>query len=474
MTHPLPPPPIQPFERLQVTDGLLMTADRWRQAHDYHRRRQNVLYQALHQPGIVSGLGVHLIPAPAYAPTKYRDGRWVQIQPGMAIDLAGNPIVVSQPIDFRITTKPVNSTPLMVYLVLSYVDPDTLNLQEQRETVEETFRVDEKNAPPDALEVEICRILLQPNVAELACPIDVLHPTENQLDFRHRIQAQVRSQATVQMAQVTQGEANDAQQLAQLDALNAALSSLYPALQGCPVGQTPLPGKPQTTAADYDLLYLSSEHTLSLTEPEIVALKEYLNQGGTLLADVPANGAAFAKSVMALAQQIGTPLEYLNRLDRRHPLRTQPFLFAALPRLADRPIQVLTGGGIVLVMGNLAAAWDLDEEFSLPRETIRTAQEFGINILKFACQRRSLTRLAGAQPAIPTASSPSPGSSSTPPSFTSLSPPPSATSPLPTPPPPAPPIPPLPVSPPPSNQRQAASGKAKEILDQLLYPERKH
>ena len=41
MSHPFPTPPIQPFERLQATDGLLVNAERWRKAHDYHRRRQN-------------------------------------------------------------------------------------------------------------------------------------------------------------------------------------------------------------------------------------------------------------------------------------------------------------------------------------------------------------------------------------------------------------------------------------------------
>jgi hypothetical protein len=74
-------------------------------------------------------------------------------------------------------------------------------------------------------------------------------------------------------------------------------------------------------------------------------------------------------------------------------LRTQPFLFAALPTINEQPIQILTGGGIIVVIGNLSSAWGLDEEFSLPRETIRTAQEMGINILHFAWRRRQLTQL---------------------------------------------------------------------------------
>jgi hypothetical protein len=83
-------------------------------------------------------------------------------------------------------------------------------------------------------------------------------------------------------------------------------------------------------------------------------------------------------------------LESLERLNRNHPLRTQPFLFSALPTIEEQPTQILMGGGIIFAIGNLSSAWGLDEELSLPRETIRTAQEMGINILHFAWRRRQM------------------------------------------------------------------------------------
>jgi hypothetical protein len=97
------------------------------------------------------------------------------------------------------------------------------------------------------------------------------------------------------------------------------------------------------------------------------------------------------------AQKIGTPLELLDRLPRSHPLRTQPFLFAALPTINEQPIQLLTGGGIIVIIGNLSIAWGLDETLSIPRETIRTAQEMGINILHFAWRRRQLMQAMQAE-----------------------------------------------------------------------------
>ena len=111
MTHPFPSPTIAPMQRQQVRDGLLLTAERWQRAHDYQRKRQNLHYQSINQPGIVCGLGVRVIPAPEEVAAQYRDNRWVQIQPGIAIDLEGNPIVVPHQINFRIATCLLYTSP---------------------------------------------------------------------------------------------------------------------------------------------------------------------------------------------------------------------------------------------------------------------------------------------------------------------------------------------------------------------------
>ncbi len=62
MSDPRPYPRLQPFERLQISDGITINAERWQFAHEYHRQRQNFQYQALYEPGIVYGLGVAIIP----------------------------------------------------------------------------------------------------------------------------------------------------------------------------------------------------------------------------------------------------------------------------------------------------------------------------------------------------------------------------------------------------------------------------
>jgi hypothetical protein len=74
-------------------------------------------------------------------------------------------------------------------------------------------------------------------------------------------------------------------------------------------------------------------------------------------------------------------------------LRTRPFLFAALPLIQQQPIQVFCNNGIVLVLGEIAAAWGLDEGLTVSRVMLRTAQEFGVNVLYYAWRRRQLTGL---------------------------------------------------------------------------------
>jgi len=228
MAHSFPPPPIKPFERLQASDGLLIDAERWRRAHDYHRQRQNTHYQSLNQPGIVCGLGIRVIPAPPTVAAQYRDGRWVQIQPGIAIDLVGNLIVVPKTIDYRLATEVAGSEPVMVYLVVKYVDPDELRRDGRNEIVQEEFRVDEKSNPPVATEVEICRILLQSGPTSITQPGDVFFPGYDNIDLRYRTQAQARPQAIVRLAQVNHGDSECARSFFNLPYLLQAVAVLYP------------------------------------------------------------------------------------------------------------------------------------------------------------------------------------------------------------------------------------------------------
>lgn len=112
-----------------------------------------------------------------------------------------------------------------------------------------------------------------------------------------------------------------------------------------------------------------------------------------LVVDAPLDGNALVESTQALAQQLEQPLKSLEEMRRDHPLRSRPFLFAALPMSNQQMIRISTAGGIILITGDLAASWGPDKGFTLSQVTIRTAQELGINILLYAQKRRQLIGL---------------------------------------------------------------------------------
>lgn len=386
MTHPFPNPTIAPMQRQQVRDGLLLTAERWQRAHDYQRKRQNLHYQSINQPGIVCGLGVRIIPAPEEVAAQYRDNRWVQIQPGIAIDLEGNPIVVPHQINFRIATELKESEPVTIYLVAQYRDPDQLGISPDREVVQETFRIDERSRPPERSDVELCRVLLRRSQQELLrTPADIFFPGYGDLDLRYRRQAQARPQGLVQIAEINSDDEDCSRNFFNLTYLLRAVEDIYPSLKGAEtVDRITWDGD----LHPYELLYLTGHQSLSLNNHQFSNLLSYLKSGGTLLVDAPAESTELIQSVQALAQHLQTPLKSLQEARRDHPLRIKPFLFSALPIMNQTRIQLLSGGGIILAIGNLGGLWGLDEELQRSRTEIRTAQELGINILHFAWKRK--------------------------------------------------------------------------------------
>jgi hypothetical protein len=420
-----PPVSTHPLERLQVTDGLLLNADRWRLAHEYHRQRQNIHYQSLHQPGIVCGLKVGITAAPEQFAAQYRDQRWLRVQPGVAIDTLGNPIIVPEAIDYRLASEPPRSGTAMIYLVLSYVDPDRLQRSVEPELVQETFRIDEKTTPPDALEVELCRVLIQAGTLQLEQNINLFNPSINHVDLRYRQQAQARSLGTVRIAEASSGNT-------QWLSLSRSLPALYPQLNAEWVDYP-------SDRAEYDLLSLTSPQLAALSDAQRQSLKQHLMTGGTIVVNADESDTHFfklaslrqelqqtlakirrrmilateqaaletelakveasllelleaiAQPLKAFAAEMEIPTDHSGQLDRYHPLRNQPFLFAQLPVVNSVMTEVLNWGGMVLVVGDLDLAWSQDDHLMLPRETIRTAQEMGINILHFAWQRRQLS-----------------------------------------------------------------------------------
>lgn len=386
--------PITPLERLHVYDSLMITAQRWAIAHDYHRHRQNIHYQALHQPGIVCGLGVVLIKPPESTRSEFKDQRWIEVQPGIAIDVEGNVIVVDETVDrtYRIAVKPPTTGTVTVYIVVSYVEPVPFDPQHP-EILREQFRFDQKNHPPEDHEIELCRIEMGSNFVRLETPTDVLFPQRNQLNLTCRQPAQLKPLATVSVAAVRSHAAEEPWQPVQtsLACLAQAATALHPRLQAVAAPEILPIAAPLLKS--YDLLHSSISHLSDLTYLEQNILHTHVQQGGTIFIEMPfENGMVDDIHRWVTDDTFQVALVSWQDLSFDHPLRSQPFLFAAPPAVDQQPIQIWCGGGVILVIGELSTTWAPDQDLQRSRHDLRTAHEFGVNLLNYAQRRRILTQ----------------------------------------------------------------------------------
>ncbi len=377
-----------PLQRLHVYDGLTMNARRWSIAHDYHRRRQNIHYQALSQPGIVHGLGIELIDPPDTAPARFRQfGRWISIQPGIAIDREGNPIIVDAHVDrsYRIAIDLSKTETVTLYVVVSFVEPD-LAYEQLGETIPERFRFDQKTEPPSPSEIELCRIELQTNEnGEIVIrqPEDVFFPQVNELDLRYRQSVQVSPGYCVSVGVISD---INSPLVRNFNALDRALPGLYPAMQ-IQVEPISFYAAQTLTNWQWNLLYLPLDY---LSNFNAVQLQAFIKQGGTILVETPT-----LSSVLNPMNEIvqHAPFYAWERLvAESHAIVTEPFTFNLPVILRETNIQLCWSPGLISIEGSLLAAWGSQSGYL--RDEIRAAQELGINILQFAWKRHQLTQLS--------------------------------------------------------------------------------
>ncbi|MGF1499292.1 MAG: hypothetical protein ACFB8W_21065 [Elainellaceae cyanobacterium] len=384
----------KPLERLNVYDGLILNAERWEVSQSYVRQRQNVHFQSASQSGIVCGLGVKVIPAPTWSRARTREQdaqrqeqRWLEIQPGVAIDAAGNPIIVGSGDErdrtFRIATAPPTTGTMTVHVVARYVEPAT-TAGADRETLSEQYRFEEKTDPPDALDVELCRFQLTPGPIRLALPPNVFAPRPGELDLRHRQAVQLRATATLRLGFVGPFSPKTYEDF---DSLNRAMKVLRPDMQ-LDLEAAAVSLQEGLPMDRFDALVVPAQEFQPLLRQHLRWIEAFVNDGGTLLVETPSDAVPVFSPQ---AQQVFQALTPWDALKPTHSLRTDPFLFTQLPAIGGQKMGVAIANGLVWVGGSLSSAWGVYQ--SLSRTDIRTAHELGINVLRYIWRRRHLTGL---------------------------------------------------------------------------------
>jgi len=393
--------PLEEIKKFQLKKvnpfpGLIIDADAWKDAHNYHRDQQRIHVLAFHQTGIVEGMGVT-----ASNPADLS----VSVQPGLAIDPAGNIVVVLQKQQYRLQTQKSG----LVYLIIQFREVPTDPYQPpdggQPTRLLDAYRIEERDKLPSEAYLELARIDFDPARGAIQ-DARSSSPAKNEIDLRFRRLAQ---QATAERPIVTaplEGVERPGETMAVGHAvIGSADQSLHMAgLQNLMrlLGQQ---GNVITTVEEsvtlgkdlkrFSLLYLTGKGKFELAAEQQTALNRFLQSGGTILGEGCTDGtdegqARAAKEFGLAFNQVATQLKRkLEMVTRGHPLLSAANVFSEVPAGAESGV-LLEGGHMIYSASDYGCAWQGGHKNQpLPREAIRTAFEIGNNIAAYARAARA-------------------------------------------------------------------------------------
>ncbi|NLF00715.1 MAG: DUF4159 domain-containing protein, partial [Anaerolineales bacterium] len=316
----------------------------------------------------------------------------VYIQPGIAVDAQGQTIVVTEPISYDVG----RGVEGLLYLLLSYGEGRPRAEAGQAEGplyVEAGFGVEALPNWPDGPYVELARVRRQNREAVVRNASDHDHPALDEIDLRFRIEAGVQQRTAVSMA-VSYAAPGDRQEAHWQGAkqLARAYTLTHPARRLNMDDAVPL----TSGLAAYTLVYLVGQNAFQLTRPHMEALYSYIQGGGTVLIescrrDAASGNPAADESFTSLLADLGVKLA---ELPQGHPLLTEPFLFGAPPPgfETEGAPAVMVADGVILSTCDYGCLWQGDRRNgAATREAIRTAHEWGSNIVAYAIARREQT-----------------------------------------------------------------------------------
>jgi len=365
-----------PMKRLKPVDGMAVTAQLWEESHEYHRQRQRYHDLMQHSPGIVTGLEV-IASDPADST--------IYVLPGMAIDPQGELIVIQDPVAYDF-----GATQGLVYLVLSYAE----SRPEQEINggplyIHTQFGLEAVTKPPEGPFLELARVRRTRGGA-IADPAEAEFPIENEIDQRFRMgkdAAGAHSDEVTSLAVCYAGQSEEA-----TDGHGGA--SLARTLRRA--GQRVIVDDGVAIAGGlerYTLVYLVGHNEAALNRDQMNALYAYIKAGGTMLMescrrDRP-SGALQGDGVFSeLATSFGITLEEPLAT---HPLLAGPNLFAVPPAgfETEGTPKLLAGGGLLWSTHDYGCLWQ-GQRRGRPatREEIRSAMEWGENLIAFALRRK--------------------------------------------------------------------------------------
>ncbi len=177
---------VKGFKRINFFKGFLTTEHDWNDAEKYHVEKRKLHNRLLHAPGVAMGyMGDMRVVARA------RGDLAMEIQPGYAIDGAGNDLILWDAQIKNIVAEEYR-LPQTIFVVIRFVEElsDFIAYKENLEykghrRVHEQARVELSQTQPDITkEVELARIYLEKGAQRIRDARDAMNPLANEIDMR--------------------------------------------------------------------------------------------------------------------------------------------------------------------------------------------------------------------------------------------------------------------------------------------------
>lgn len=368
-----------PNKKINPEDGMAITADIWSSAHEYHRQRQQ-LYDLFSQgPGIVAGLEIEATDTPSST---------VCISPGIAMDPLGQVIVLN---DTDIRRYNFEARDGLQHLVLSYHSGrprhDKANTgEDDPKYIHDEYIIEAKEPGTyDSTQVvELARVQRSKGDAPIVNAKDFEHPAPDEIDLRFRKQAGKQSLPVARLGVSFMGAQT-------LERHKNGIHHLTRALRNLGISETWVDlGIPLATGLEaYTLIYLVGHQAFKLSQEEAQAIYNYHKNGGIVFIescrhDVNEGPAPAEASFNEVLASLGVQLKPITS---PHDLLNEPFLFGEVPagfEDADKG-QLRIGEGILFSTYDYGCLWQGERRSrAAHREEIRTAMEWGANLIAYA------------------------------------------------------------------------------------------
>jgi hypothetical protein len=389
------------LKRINPFQGLVIDADTWRDAHDYHRDLQRLHLLTLHKTGIVDGLEVTANNPPDYS---------VTIHPGVAIDPEGNVIIVPQAQNYQVQTRKKG----IVYLVIQFREIPAEPYQPpdggQPTRILEGYRIQEREEKPDEPHLELARIDIDATEASIKDAKRHSQPSKNEINltFRREVKPEAlpvkiqtapeeirataleisRPQATVIIGHAVLGEAGKDLHIAGLQNLIREINRQYDFTVNLKENITL-----DKDISHYNLIYLTGFSQFDLTAEQQTALSAFLESGGIIFGEGCSEGQdedrvkgakEFGLAFNQLASQLKCKLEMVQR---GHSLLEAVHVFSEVPP-GTAPAMLLEGNNMVYSASDYGCAWQGGHKNApLSRDIIRSSFEMGTNIIAYAYRK---------------------------------------------------------------------------------------